>query len=75
MIGLVNGPVSPPPRRAGFRPWARLRLERAVAIARHVEVKRPFLGQHGFGIGAVAMIAVAACGYNPNAAHIRRIVV
>ena len=23
MIGVINGPVSPPPRRAGFRPWAR----------------------------------------------------
>jgi len=39
-----------------------LRIECAVAVARHVEVDRTILGQYGLGIAAVAMIVAAAAG-------------
>jgi hypothetical protein len=46
--------------QAGLALGHDLRLEAAVAIARHVDLDRTVLGQHRLAIGAIAVVAAAA---------------
>ena len=39
-----------------------LRLEAAVAVARHLDLDRPILGQHRLGVGPVAVVAGPSAG-------------
>ena len=58
-IDCVERPVLP---LAGLALGHDLRIEGAVAVARHLEIDRAILSQHGLGIAAVAMIVAAAAG-------------
>jgi hypothetical protein len=48
--------------QAGLALGHDLRLEAAVAIARHIDLDRSILGQHRLGRGSVAVVARPAAG-------------
>ena len=39
-----------------------LRIERRAGVARHIDLHRPDLGQHGLGVGSVAGVPAPASG-------------